>query len=268
MSNTDWSESFHDAEGLEPIRERVLADPDYIHARDKIGNTPLLCAIGGNDLELVRFLLDKGSDPNCEVDDGYTCLMVAVESGEEEADEEASLEILKTLIAAGADIHFCGINGWAPLHMAAARNQVEKAKVLLNAGADVNQRIQIDGHDSPLMEATRSGQAEMVKLLLEHGADTEVRDVILDLGLIELAETAMEGADPEVAEELRKLPPVNPEEMLAELDMDMPPEQIEMLKKTWSEMDMAQNYIDNANELAERGNFEEVIELLTNWQKK
>ena len=261
-SPTDWSERFHDEEGLESIRERVLADPDYIHARDKVGSTPLLSAVGGNDLELVKFLLEKGSDPNCEVDDGYTCLLVAVES-----DEAASLEVIKALLAAGADIHACGINGWSPLHMAASRNHVEKATALLEAGANVNLRTQIDGHDSPLMEATRSGHAEMVKLLLEHGADTEVRDVILDLGLIELAETAMEGADPEVVEELRKLPPVNPEEMLAELDMDLPPEQLEEMKKMWSEIDMAQNYIDNANELAERGNFEEVIELLTNWKK-
>lgn len=259
-NNTDWSQQFHDDEGLEALRQRVLDDANYIHARDQIGNTPLLTAIGHDDVELVDFMLEKGSDPNCEVDDGYTCLLVAVESESPEAPR-----IMKALIDGGADIHAKGINGWAPLHMAAARGNLEAAKLLLEAGADVNQRTEIDGHDSPLMEATRNGRAEMVRLLLEHGADTEVRDMVLDMGLIELAETAMDGPDPNVVEELRKLPAPNPAELLA--DMDLPAEELKHMLEQIGEVDLAQSYIDSATELAEQGEFEEVVAILRSWKK-
>jgi ankyrin repeat protein len=257
---TDWSQSFHDDDGTEAIRERVLMDADYIHARDKIDNTPLLSAIGLDEVELVQLLLEKGADPNCEVDDGYTCLLVAIES-----ESPPSLQIIKALIAAGADLHVYGINGWAPLHMAAARDQFEAAKLLLDAGANVNQRIQIDGHDSPLMEATRNGNADMVRLLLEHGADTDVHDMILDQGLIELAETAMKGADPDTIEELRKLPAINPADLLADMDLDA--EELAQMMEQIGEVDMVQNYIDGANELAENGEHAKVIEILRSWKK-
>lgn len=58
----------------------------------------MLNAIAFENLELVRFLVERGADPNVEVDDGYTCLLTAIES-----DATESTLIVAELIRAGAD---------------------------------------------------------------------------------------------------------------------------------------------------------------------
>jgi ankyrin repeat protein len=62
--------------------------------------------------------------------------------------------------------------------MAVARSgKVEAAKVLLEAGADIN-ATEAFGGQSPLMWAAAQGQAEMVKLLASKGADLNARGVV------------------------------------------------------------------------------------------
>src|SRR5262245_44587637 len=102
----------------------------------------------------VEFMLRHGADPNASIDDGFTCLLTAIES-----DHLASIQIVAKRIDAGADLHCLGIHGWAPLHMAAARGHVEKARLLLDAGAEVDQRKEIDAGETPLMEAAYFGRA-------------------------------------------------------------------------------------------------------------
>ena len=136
--------------------------------------------------------------PNAKVSDGHTCLFTAVES-----EDQASLQILSKLLAAGADVHGTGMNGWTPLHMAAARGQVEKARLIIKAGADVNRRIEIDAEKTPLMEAASEGRAEAVRLLLECGADPTMRDTIRGWTPIQMAEYAVKGADPDVIDYLQ-----------------------------------------------------------------
>lgn len=75
-------------------------------------------------------------------------------------------ERAKALIAAGAQVNRLG---WAPLHYAASKAQVETARLLIERGAIVN----APGPDgtTPLMMAALSGKPDIVRLLLEHGAD-------------------------------------------------------------------------------------------------
>jgi ankyrin repeat protein len=61
----------------------------------------------------------------------------------------------------------------APLHSAAAGQHLEIARMLLEAGADVN-AVQ-EGGFTPLMSAAQNGQVEMVRLLLERGADRSMQ---------------------------------------------------------------------------------------------
>jgi ankyrin repeat protein len=59
------------------------------------------------------------------------------------------------------------------LHHAAAKNQVELARILLDRGAPPNALSELGG--TPLHEAAAGGGVEMVKLLLERGTDPKVR---------------------------------------------------------------------------------------------
>ena len=239
------------------VKNRVLGDPSYILERDDDGNTPLMYAIAFGNLELVRFLLEHGADPNVEVDDGYTCLLTAIES-----DSDASTLIVTELIRASADIHTMGTNGWTPLHMAAAYGHVDKARLLIDAGADINSRRKIDASETPLMEAALMGQPSTVRLLLANGADPTMRDTINNRTPLEIAHHAARGPDPYVVDYLDK------ENFQIDADqifdgMDLSSDDLEMVKETIKDIDMKQDYIGASNQLIETGNHAEVIRILT-----
>jgi ankyrin repeat protein len=256
-ANDTWTSDTLEKGDADAVRKRVLDDPDFLLARDYVGNTPLLTAIEFDNWELVTFLLQRGADPNVAVDDGYTCLLTATES-----DETVSIKIVATLIAAGADIHFAGTNGWTPLHMAAARGHAEKAKLLIGAGADVNQRKDIDAHETPLLEAAFMGQPETVKLLLDCGADPSLRDKISNRTPLEIAKYAATGPDPDVYKILKKENiQIDTEDIFD--DMDLPSDLLEMLREEVGKVDMAESYFQNSTEIAESGNHAEVIRILT-----
>ena len=256
-ANDTWTSNALEKGDADAVRKRVLDDPDFLLARDYVGNTPLLTAVEFDNLELVTFLLQRGADPNVAVDDGYTCLLTAIES-----DETVSIKIVATLINAGADIHFAGINGWTPLHMAAARGHAEKAKLLIAAGADVNQRKDIDAHETPLLEAAFMGQPETVKLLLDSGANASLRDVINNRTPLETAKYVAAGPDPEVYKLLKKENmQIDTEDIFD--DMDLPSDQLKILREEVSKVDMAESYFQNSTEIVESGNHAEVIRILT-----
>ena len=47
--------------------------------------------------------------------------------------------------------------------------------------------------------------------------------------------------------------------------MELPAEQLEMMKEAVKDLDMTQNYIDNSNELAKNGQHAEVIRILADF---
>jgi len=222
-----------------------------------LGDTPLLTAISFDDLELVRFLLDHGADPNVTVEDGYTCLLSAVES-----DADASVDIVARLIAAGADIHQTGINGWTPLHLAAARGHAEKTRRLIDAGANVNQRTEIDANETPLMEAAFAGKPATVQLLLDHGADPSMCETIQNRTPLEIARNAAAGPDPQVYKFLKEESiEVDVDEMFT--DMDLSAEEMAAIRQAVANVDLAENYLQNSKQLAESADHAEVIRIMT-----
>lgn len=256
-TDNKWTSDALQRGDIAAIEKRVLDESNYILERDYNGDTPLLSAIAFNNFELVRFLLKHGADPKVTVDDGYTCLLTAIES-----DADESTPIVAELIHAGANIHTTGTNGWTPLHMAAAQGHVEKARLLVAAGADVNRRKEIDASETPFMEAAFTGQPSTVRLLLANGADPSMRDTINNRTPLEIAEYTSKGPDPAVVNYLKEENiQIDVEELFGE--MDLPADQLEMMKQTMSDVDMTQIYIDNSNELVETGDHAEVIRVLT-----
>ena len=64
----------------------------------------------------------------------------------------------------------------APIHIAAAKNDLAGMQTLLDNGADVNLRSGCGEHETALHVAARVGNHKMLQLLLERGADCNAMD--------------------------------------------------------------------------------------------
>jgi ankyrin repeat protein len=151
------------------------------------GETPLMIAARTGNLEAIKLLIAHGADVNAkEAARGQTALMWAISDRHPQA--------ARLLIEAGADLrartvsakHFVQLccsefngdtrgtawvdyGGFTPLLFAAREGELESAKYLLAAGANVND-AGADGA-SALAVAAFSGQSAVAELLVEHGAD-------------------------------------------------------------------------------------------------
>ena len=123
------------------------------------GETPLMAAVDRGDIDTARLLLEHGADVNLkETKGGQTALMWAVAN--------RSPELVKLLVDHGADTRARSKNDFTPLLFAAQQGNVESGRILLQAGADVNERSTRNGM-TPLLIAAASGHYEFSTLLLE-----------------------------------------------------------------------------------------------------
>jgi hypothetical protein len=82
------------ARGDSPKATQLLSQADFIDERDDEGRTPLLLAVAGGRLDMVRLLLEHGADPNAADRSGLTPLAQARQKG--------YVEIAAALTHAGA----------------------------------------------------------------------------------------------------------------------------------------------------------------------
>ena len=128
-----------------------------------------LCkAAWGKNLNMVKFLIDKGARLNSEfkVDRLYGPLAIAAMYN--------STDMLGLLISRGV-----AIDGSLALHQAASFGRTDIMEYLITAGADVNEMPQEEGTETgedfwpgrPIHFAADSRHFEAIKVLLKHGAD-------------------------------------------------------------------------------------------------
>ena len=118
-------------------------------------------AIDCGSLASVKWVLSRSVDLNFRDDEGYTPLLSALERERPE-----KYEILQLLIDSGAPLNKKGVNDWTPLHMAAAREDIEALKLLIKNGADLSIRTEIDDYATPLEEAKILKKQKSVEYLL------------------------------------------------------------------------------------------------------
>jgi ankyrin repeat protein len=117
----------------------------------------MLGAIQAKHAAVMKLLVDLGAPVNDRAPlSNQTALRVAAEARD--------LELVKLLLAKGADAKAGEYDGWTPLRWAAKSNHLKIAEALLAAGVDRND-------NSPLCEAAAQGNQPMVELLLAKGAD-------------------------------------------------------------------------------------------------
>jgi len=98
---------------------------------------------------------------------------VPPESPVADAAMRADLDKVRILLKAGADVNVAQGDGMTALHWSAENRSVEMAAMLIYAGANVEAVTRIGGY-TPLHLASRSGSAAIVQELLEAGANPTV----------------------------------------------------------------------------------------------
>ena len=109
------------------------------------------------DVATVQRLISEGANIN-DVKDSFWFSVSPLHY----AAGNGQIEVAKALIAAGANVNLAGKKGWTPLFIAAFRGDTEIVKTLIAAGADVN-RADNDGKTPLYMAARHSDIVELLK---------------------------------------------------------------------------------------------------------
>ena len=150
------------SQGLTDIVRLLLEVGGNIAA---VGGDALLAAAYSGRTETVRFLLDAGADKNAASEWGWTALTHAVSMG--------AHDTVKLLLEAGFDVNVRHSYGnTTPLIIAAMENRPKTARVLLDAGADMNATA-ADG-STALIFAAELQEPDVTDILLQYGADTDI----------------------------------------------------------------------------------------------
>jgi len=147
------------AAGANPNAQLKLAPPFRNIGNDRgldglltIGTTPLLRAAKALDAPAIKILLDKGASLSLANVRGITPVMAAAGLGSVDADTRG--------FYVSDDVQ---------------QRSIESLKLLLAAGADINAKDGTRGL-TPLHEAARWGWNDVVRFLVEHGADLQAKD--------------------------------------------------------------------------------------------
>lgn len=153
------------------------------------GRTALHWAAFKGHTALAKALVEAGADASMHDAMGYTALELALHHGHKETAEtikQAMTELLNTallvatqrknhalmqrLLDAKASANCADMRKSTALHWAANRGDVEGAKILINAGADIHAKN--EKGVTPLMEAATMGRVKIVDLLLRIDASS------------------------------------------------------------------------------------------------
>ena len=153
---------------LEGVRRAVAAGEAVNQSpRPRPGYPPLFLAAARGHIDVVRFLLDQGADPNIVDHIGVTPLMGVC--------YEDRVEVAELLLARGADVHARSSQRETPLMFAAMYGRREIAELYLAVGAErweTNER----GH-TPGSFARVQGYMPLAQYIeaFTEGAGAEVR---------------------------------------------------------------------------------------------
>ena len=130
---TSWGRTAFDMIGdiraggsLLPVAQALLSKaPSLMFLRNRIGRTPLMCAVINRHFGLVRFLISKGANVNARDGKGLTPLMFAASQGEG--------SVARYLLAHGADARFRDYHENSAAYYAGLFKHFRLAKMLRRA---------------------------------------------------------------------------------------------------------------------------------------
>lgn len=163
LSSDVAKDTFTQGNGQGPFIEPAV---ELLSRRDKQQMTPLHYAVESNHLEVVRFLLVNGTDPNMPSAAGHTALHLAAMRGGD--------AICELLVEHGAKLDALAEGNKTPLLLAATNDRRDIVAFFLDQGAAIED-CDVEGN-TPLLAAVDSGSLDVVRLLLDRGADVTCKN--------------------------------------------------------------------------------------------
>jgi len=168
---------------LEEVRRLLQQDPRLLDSSFDPGDgiTPLQMAAFRRHLDVVRYLLDQGADPNskntAKYDRGFTPLHWTTHPDAvcRPPDVNSALDTVELLVSRGADPTITTGSGKSPLMFAADVSDVGVVRYLLSFKSV---RARIDAQDTygrtALWRSAFDGSKDVMKVLLAAGANPMV----------------------------------------------------------------------------------------------
>ncbi|XP_070823407.1 B-cell lymphoma 3 protein homolog [Chaetodon trifascialis] len=136
---------------------------------NNLRQTPLHLAVITQQAAMVEALLREGADPAALDRNGQTAIHLCCEYNQRDC-----LSVVLSLSSSSKCLEIRNYEGLSPLHLAVLRGHKDLARMLLDAGADIN-AMDIKSGQSPLMHAVESNNADMVHFLIESGCDVNIQ---------------------------------------------------------------------------------------------
>jgi len=151
---------------VELSRSLIKAGWD-INWKDRSGNTALASAVYSRNPLMVKLLLDNGANATTRVRRRSSLLITALRNNDQ--------RIALMLLNHGADINEPDRSGYTPIALAIAQNNVVIVEELIKRGVDFKISNTSARTVPPLFMAVKQGQYKIAKLLLEAGVDVNLR---------------------------------------------------------------------------------------------
>ena len=161
--------NFHESVALgrlDRVESLSQADPSLLEMFSPDGFTPLALAAFFGHGKVVKWLLERGADPNIPARNATK--VMPLHSAAAQRDSQSATAISKDLLEHGAQVNASQQAGWTPLHQAAASGNVELLKLLLSHGAD-RRAVSEDGR-TPIQMAEANNHRLAADILRQHEA--------------------------------------------------------------------------------------------------
>lgn len=142
---------------LEQVQAMIGDQPGSLDEVSEHGFTPLGMATHFGNEDVVRFLLSSGADPNIQSQNGYNVYPLHAAIG------SGFDSIAKMLIEAGAEVNVLQASRTSPLHLAAQSGNIDLIILLLENGAFVTVKNDMGKTASDL--AAEKGHTEIATIL-------------------------------------------------------------------------------------------------------
>lgn len=157
----------------------------HVDCIDEDHTTPLILAAASGHVDCVAELLDQGAEVNAkrvvrsakfhhQKQTHLKILLPFSQTGTTAlffAAQEGNLEVARVLLGAGAAVDQGSCDGATPLFVACQAGHIVMVKELLDSGAQVN--ISMRDHASPLFIAAQNGHRNVCTLLINRGASVD-----------------------------------------------------------------------------------------------